>query len=130
MRNEPHRSRKRSRERCGSLPLTASYELQVEMIDRFGLLPPPARNLFDTTRLRLRAQAIGIKKLEAHAKGGRILFNDKPNIDPVRLIQMIQTKPQQFKLDGPDKLRFFAKLEEPEKRAEYLERVLGELVGR
>ncbi|MBU0498824.1 MAG: transcription-repair coupling factor, partial [Gammaproteobacteria bacterium] len=102
---------------AGAKDEAALRELQVEMIDRFGLLPPPARNLFDTTRLRLRAQAIGIKKLEAHAKGGRILFNDKPDIDPVRLIQMIQTKPQQFKLDGPDKLRFFAKLEEPEKRA-------------
>ncbi|OGT90991.1 MAG: transcription-repair coupling factor [Gammaproteobacteria bacterium RIFOXYA12_FULL_61_12] len=115
---------------AGAKDAEALRELQVEMIDRFGLLPPPARTLFDTTRLRLRAQAIGIKKLEAQAKGGRILFNDKPNIDPVRLIQMIQTRPQQFKLDGPDKLRFFAKLEEPEKRAEYLERVLDELVGR
>jgi transcription-repair coupling factor (superfamily II helicase) len=40
-------------------------ELQVEMIDRFGLLPEPAKNLLEITELKLRVQPYGIKKIEA-----------------------------------------------------------------
>lgn len=37
-------------------------ELQVEMIDRFGLLPDATRNLFRVTALKLRADALGIER--------------------------------------------------------------------
>ena len=40
-------------------------ELQVEMIDRFGLLPEQVKNLLEVTRLKLRATPIGIRKIEA-----------------------------------------------------------------
>ncbi|MCU0836579.1 MAG: transcription-repair coupling factor, partial [Chromatiaceae bacterium] len=49
-------------------------ELQVEMIDRFGLLPEPSKNLFAITELKLKAQPFGIRKIEAGPAGGRILF--------------------------------------------------------
>ncbi|OOY41309.1 transcription-repair coupling factor, partial [Solemya velum gill symbiont] len=49
-------------------------ELQVEMIDRFGLLPDPLKNLFAATRLKLRIQTMGIRKLDASASGARIQF--------------------------------------------------------
>jgi transcription-repair coupling factor (superfamily II helicase) len=99
------------------------------MIDRFGLLPEPAKNLFATTRLRLRATQLGIHKLEANAKGGRIKFTQRPNIDPARLIQLIQTKPKHYKLDGPDTLRLTVPFEEPEKRADRVNSILDELSG-
>ena len=37
-------------------------DLKVEMIDRFGLLPDPARNLFDATELKLHAEPFGVRK--------------------------------------------------------------------
>ena len=40
-------------------------ELQVEMIDRFGLLPEPTKNLFAVTDLKLSAEALGITKIDA-----------------------------------------------------------------
>ncbi|MBF0256276.1 MAG: transcription-repair coupling factor [Gammaproteobacteria bacterium] len=113
---------------AGAKDEAALKELQVEMIDRFGLLPEPAKTLFAVTRLRLRAEALGLKKLEASAKGGRILFTPKPQIDPAKLIQLIQTRPQEYKLDGPDKLRFFLDLEDPESRAERVNAVLDRLI--
>ncbi|BAO44505.1 transcription-repair coupling factor [Thiolapillus brandeum] len=102
-------------------------ELRVEMIDRFGLLPEQAKNLFDITELKLDVQPLGIRKIEAGPLGGKIHFDGQPAIDPARIIHLIQTRPRQFKLDGSDKLKFFAELEEPETRVEKLRGILGML---
>ncbi|MFP4280113.1 MAG: transcription-repair coupling factor, partial [Halochromatium sp.] len=53
-------------------------DLQVEMIDRFGLLPEPTKALFAITELKLKVQPYGIKKIEAGPKGGRIVFGEQP----------------------------------------------------
>jgi transcription-repair coupling factor (superfamily II helicase) len=81
-------------------------ELQVEMIDRFGLLPDYARHLFETTRLKLQVMPIGISKVEVGNNGGQLIFKDQPRIDTNKLIQIIQTHPQTYKLDGEKRLRF------------------------
>jgi transcription-repair coupling factor (superfamily II helicase) len=80
-------------------------ELQVEMIDRFGLLPEQVKNLFAVAGIKLAANAIGIRKLELGDKGGRVQFKAQPNIDPATIIKMIQSQPRVFSLDGQDKLR-------------------------
>jgi transcription-repair coupling factor (superfamily II helicase) len=79
--------------------------LAVEMVDRFGVLPEPTRNLFAVTRLKLRAQRLGIRKLELGAQGGRAIFHPKPNVDPLTVIKLIQRQPKVYALDGQDKLR-------------------------
>jgi len=79
-------------------------ELQVEMIDRFGLLPEQIKNLVAATEIRLQAQDFGIKKIEFHDNGGSIVFSDKPNVDPMSIIQLIQSKPSQYKLQGQNKV--------------------------
>lgn len=86
--------------------LEALRELQVEMIDRFGLLPETAKNLFETAQIKLRAQPFGILKVEVGSDRGRILFDKEPNIDTGKIIQLIQSEPQVYRLDGMDKLRF------------------------
>ncbi len=80
-------------------------ELQVEMIDRFGLLPDPVKQLFAVTAIKLGANALGIRKLDLGDKGGRILFKAQPNIDPLRVIKLIQAQPKVYALDGQDKLK-------------------------
>ncbi len=83
----------------------ALRELQVEMIDRFGLLPDAAKHLFAIAELKLQANALGIRKLELGENGGRIVFEAKPDIDPMAVIQLIQKQPKLYQMDGPDKLR-------------------------
>ena len=80
-------------------------ELQVEMIDRFGLLPEQTKNLFSLTEVKQAASPLGIRKLELGSKGGSIKFNDRPNIDPMKIISLIQTQAKNYKLEGKDKLR-------------------------
>ena len=104
-------------------------ELKVEMIDRFGLLPEPARNLFDATELKLQAQPFGIRKIEAGPAGGKIHFDAQPKLDPMRLIELVQTQPKAFKLDGSERLRFFADLAVPEQRTQGVRAVLDQLLG-
>ena len=81
-------------------------EIQVEMIDRFGLLPPALKNLFAVSEIKLKAQALGIIKLEAGEKGGKIEFSSHPMVKPETIIMLIQEKSQRFRLDGPTRLRF------------------------
>src|SRR5690606_28613114 len=79
-------------------------EIQVEMIDRFGLLPDQLKNLFALTELKLKAEKLGIIKLEAGEKGGKFEFSERPQVKPETIIRLIQTKPQQYRLDGPTRL--------------------------
>lgn len=91
-------------------------ELQVEMIDRFGLLPDPAKHLFAIAELKLQANVLGIRKLDLGEAGGRIVFEAKPNIDPMSVIQLIQKQSNLYSMDGPDKLRIRHPLPLPEDR--------------
>ena len=102
-------------------------ELQVEMIDRFGLLPEPAKNLFRLAELRFKAQGLEIRKIEAGPTGGRIIFSDKPNIDPMTIIRMIQKEPKTYKLDGQDKLRFAAAMPNSGQRIDAVGKLLDRL---
>jgi transcription-repair coupling factor (superfamily II helicase) len=80
-------------------------ELQVEMIDRFGLLPDPVKHLFAIAELKLQANTLGIRKLALGPAGGRVQFVEKPDVDPMSIIRMIQGQPKHYQMDGPDKLR-------------------------
>jgi transcription-repair coupling factor (superfamily II helicase) len=86
-------------------------ELQVEMIDRFGLLPEPVKHLFAVTSIKLAATPLGIRKIEVGAAGGRVIFRPKPAIEPMTVIRLIQSQPRVYALDGQDKLRFKMPLE-------------------
>lgn len=102
-------------------------ELQVEMIDRFGLLPEPTKNLFRLAALKLQAQALGIRKLEASFRGGRMEFAETTRIDPANLVTLIQTKPASYRLDGATALRFSEALDDNEVRFQFVENLIREL---
>jgi transcription-repair coupling factor (superfamily II helicase) len=81
-------------------------ELKMEMVDRFGPLPPFAQSLFRATYIKLRAAALGIRKINVGATSGYIVFEEDNRIDPKRVLKLIQGRSKEFKLDGPLKLRF------------------------
>ena len=81
-------------------------ELQVEMIDRFGLLPDPAKNLMRLTLLKLQAEKLGILKVDAGPQGGRIEFAADTQVDPLVLIKLIQGQPNRYKFEGATLFRF------------------------
>ncbi len=103
------------------------HDLQVEMIDRFGLLPEPVKTLFSVTELKHQAEKLGIKKIEANIGGGRIIFTSEPQINPEQLINLIQTQAQIYKFDGADKLRFIKPFENTEQKLEFINALLEKL---
>ncbi len=102
-------------------------ELQVEMIDRFGLLPQQVKNLFAIAEIKLSALRIGIKKIDFGPRGGSILFNAKPNIDPVNIIKLIQEQYKEFKLGKNDKLVLLKQVTDGDDRIEYINTLLSSL---
>ncbi len=102
-------------------------ELQIEMIDRFGLLPDAAKNLLKVTELKLMAQPIGIQKIDGGGQGFRIIFGAEPNMDQMAILKLIQTEPQTYKLDGAEKLRVIKKLPEAADRFQTVEELLKKI---
>jgi transcription-repair coupling factor (superfamily II helicase) len=102
-------------------------ELQVELIDRFGLLPEPAKNLLRIARLRQRAATIGVEKIDAADRGGYVVFGDDSRIDPVALVKLVQNEGDVFRLKGSHRLQFDMDLSNVERRFEAVETLLGRL---
>jgi len=106
----------------------ALRELRVEMIDRFGLVPDPVKNLFEATRLKQIAQELGILKLDMGEEGGRIMFNDKPNIDPMKIMALVQKRPWEYSIKGQDKLYFeYDAMQELEQRVQWVKRLFNDI---
>jgi transcription-repair coupling factor (superfamily II helicase) len=97
------------------------------MIDRFGLHPDPLKLLFRLTQLRFRAQACGIKKLDAGSINGYIQFGPDTKIDPQLLVSLIQKAPMQFKFGEANQLRFVHQREAPEDKLNFMNGLLDEL---
>jgi len=79
--------------------------MQEELVDRFGELPPQARTLLDSHRLRLLCKPLGIVKMDATGEQIVVQFEPNPPVEPMRIIELIQ-KDRSFRLAGQDKLLF------------------------
>jgi transcription-repair coupling factor (superfamily II helicase) len=108
----------------------ALKELQVEMVDRFGLLPEQTKQLFAVTELKLAATRLGLRKLELGANGGRLHFLAQPNVDPMSVIRLIQSQSKVYSMDGPDKLRIRLELPDAASRLRTAKGLLLLLAGR
>ena len=78
--------------------------LREELIDRFGDLPDQAKSFYETHRLRLEMVGYGIKKIDANPSAIQIQFIPNPPIDPLKIIQLIQSS-KNIQLNGQDKLK-------------------------
>jgi transcription-repair coupling factor (superfamily II helicase) len=104
------------------------YELQVEMIDRFGLLPEPAKTLFELAKLRQMGERLGLIKIEAGPNGGRLKFSASTPVEPMTIIEMVQKRPNTFRLQNNDQLSFTTDMETAEERVDKLTFILDQLM--
>ncbi|KTC66234.1 transcription-repair coupling factor (plasmid) [Legionella adelaidensis] len=102
-------------------------ELQVEMIDRFGLIPLSVKHLLLITEMKLFAAELGILRINASQQQGRIEFGENPNINAKALITLIQVQPKTYQLDGPSRLRFTLEKENTIERIHEINSLLGKL---
>jgi transcription-repair coupling factor (superfamily II helicase) len=102
-------------------------EIQIELIDRFGLLPQAAKNLVHIAKLRLKAQKIGISRIEAGPAGGSIEFSNDTKVDPMLIIGLIQQQPKIYKMAGANKLQFKIVTEDSKSRFILITSMLNDL---
>ena len=102
-------------------------DLQVELIDRFGLLPEPAKNYMRIAGIKLRARALGVEKIDAADQGGYLVFGEETSTDPVALVELVQTRGHIYRLSGAHRLQFRLDLSDTARRFTEVEQLLDTL---
>jgi transcription-repair coupling factor (superfamily II helicase) len=105
------------------------HDLQIEMIDRFGLLPQQVKHLLLVTELKFIAAKLGITRIAASEHQGKIDFNETPDIDTGVLINLIQVHAKRYQMEGPSRLKFTLGSTSHEERILEIKMLLGKLAG-
>lgn len=104
-------------------------EMQVEMIDRFGLLPAPAKNFMRIAAIKLDASGLGIEKIDASRSGGYVQFGKRTSVDPVGLVRLVQGDSHKYRLQGAERLQFRLEMPGDNDRFTFVEGLLQSLAG-
>ena len=94
-------------------------DLRAEIIDRFGSLPEPLQNLFTVTYLKLSAAPLGIARIDLSGSGGKIEFQSGTPVEPMAIVQLIQSAPAVYNMDGATRLRIKQELPELTDRVQF-----------
>ncbi|MGM0564173.1 MAG: transcription-repair coupling factor [Pseudomonadota bacterium] len=109
---------------AGAEDSEALRDIQVELIDRFGLLPEAAKNLMTVSEFKLQAKHLGLAAIDAGRRGGRVEFKSDTRVDPGTLIGLIQKRPATYKLADAQTLRFTVELDSDAERIEFVSDML------
>ncbi len=116
--------------RLAAAPDNAAIDLLTEeIVDRFGPLPPPATNLLRVARLKLTARAIGIRRLDLGPQGGYALFEEQNQVDPRKVLALVQHPDRDYRLEGALKLRISVETDDGAERFELAEKFLNTVKG-
>ncbi|ANF81693.1 transcription-repair coupling factor [Acinetobacter sp. NCu2D-2] len=102
--------------------------IRMELIDRFGLPPQPVKQLFAVHQIRLKAEQLGITKIDISSQGGHIEFAPDTPVQAVTIIQMMQKHPTYFRMNGGQRLKVMVMLEDYEKRIQFITDLLDSLL--
>jgi transcription-repair coupling factor (superfamily II helicase) len=106
--------------------LEALEALREELIDRFGLLPDPARTLIECHRLRILGRPLGLARIDASESAIQLQFVPKPPIEPAKVLSLVQRK-KHYRLAGQDRLRIELKLPDVRERVAAVREAFNEL---
>ena len=113
----------------GIKELEVLYDLQLETIDRFGLLPDQSKALFRIANLKIKATKLGINKITLDTRSGKLLFGPNVAVDPVRIVNLVSQNSGQYAMRGSSELDILAHLPEPEERIEFIDNLLDQIKG-
>lgn len=102
--------------------------IRMELIDRFGIPPQPVKQLFAVHQVRLKAEQLGITKIDISSHGGHIEFSPDTPVQAISIIQMMQKHPTFFRMEGGQRLKVTVMLEEYDKRIQFLHDLLDSLL--
>lgn len=99
-------------------------DLHAQLVDRFGLLPGPARLFMRIARLKLAAERLGIVKIDAGARGGYVVFGENASVDPMALVRLVQSDGERYRLRDAERLSFEAELATVDERVAFVDDLL------
>lgn len=102
-------------------------DIQVELIDRFGMLPDATKNLVRISELRIQADPLGIRKIEIGPQGGHIEFAEQTPVDPGVIIGLLQKDPARYGMEGPQRLKVKQSVTDTKERIKLVQSLLHEL---
>jgi transcription-repair coupling factor (superfamily II helicase) len=103
--------------------------IRMELIDRFGVPPQPVKQLFSVHQIRIKAEQLEITKIDIGAHGGVIEFSPDTPVQAISIIQMMQKHPTWFRMEGGQRLKVMVMLEEYEKRIQFVQDLLNNLLA-
>jgi transcription-repair coupling factor (superfamily II helicase) len=103
-------------------------QLREELVDRFGLLPEPAKALLECHALRIAAKAVGVSRVDATHEALQLQFIKHPPIDGAKIIALVERR-KDLRLSGPEKLRLTAKMPAWPERAQAARDLLMQLAA-
>ncbi|SEP32637.1 transcription-repair coupling factor (superfamily II helicase) [Nitrosovibrio sp. Nv6] len=101
-------------------------DIQIELTDRFGLLPDPVRALLDCHRLRIAAMPLGITRIEAASDSIQVQFIPNPPVDAARIVALLQLS-RDYQLSGPDRLKIHTRISGVGERVTRIKSLITEL---
>ena len=96
------------------------------LADRYGKLPSAAERLIEVHRLRLKCEALGIRKIDSADSATVFTFTKTPHIEPLSLIRFLQSRTD-ARMVATDRLRIDCLLASPEQRLSFVQGVIAEL---
>ncbi|ENU89553.1 transcription-repair coupling factor [Acinetobacter sp. CIP 102143] len=103
--------------------------IRMELIDRFGIPPQPVKQLFSVHQIRLRAEQLGITKVDINSNDGYIEFSPDTPVQAISIIQLMQKNPTYYRMEGGQRLKVMVQLAEYDKRIQFIVELLNKLVG-
>ena len=102
-------------------------EIQVEMIDRFGLFPTAVKNLFRLTSLKIQARQLGITKITLKSSDCRLMFGEQTTVNPDSIFDLLKNDPGKYKFNGGNELILNAKITDTDEKFDATERLFAQL---
>ena len=101
------------------------YDLQLETLDRFGLLPEAAKSVFAISDIKLTATGLGIEKIKLGDKGGFVKFSEHTALDPVQLVDLIESSNNEINMRGTYTLGITRSLPLPQDKITYAKNLMN-----
>jgi transcription-repair coupling factor (superfamily II helicase) len=97
-----------------------------EIIDNYGLPTSEVSNLFALHQLRVTAQPLGIKRIDATKDAINLTFIAKPPLEPLQIVLTMQEL-KTCKFDGASKLSWQVKASSVEQKVSHIQTILAKL---
>ena len=87
------------------------------------------KHLFSVHQIRIKAEQLGITKIDIGSNGGAIEFAQDTPVQALSIIQLMQKQPTYYRMDGGQRLKVMVMLAENEQRIQFINELLNKLLA-